>query len=68
MVPFVGIHRRGYQVETPYPVIWVDVPEIDLRFRQDSSKNSTRLFCVRYLVPDKVLDYIQKEGLYQREL
>ncbi|MBO0461163.1 MULTISPECIES: nicotinate-nucleotide adenylyltransferase [Enterococcus] len=67
MVHFVGIHRRGYQVETPYPVIWVDVPEIDLsstKIRQKIQQGCS----VRYLVPDKVLDYIQKEGLYQHEL
>lgn len=67
MVNFVGIQRTGYTTETPYPVIWVDVPEIDIsstKIRQKIQQGCS----VRYLVPDKVIDYIQKEGLYQDEL
>ncbi|MEY8445987.1 nicotinate-nucleotide adenylyltransferase [Enterococcus ratti] len=67
MVHFVGIRRSGYQAETPYPVIWVDVPAIDIsstKIRQKIQQGCS----VRYLVPDRVIDYIQKEGLYQNEL
>ena len=67
MVNFVGIQRTGYTTETPYPVIWVDVPEIDIsstKIRQKIQQGCS----VRYLVPDKVIDYIQKEGLHQDEL
>ena len=67
MVNFVGIQRTAYTTETPYPVIWVDVPEIDIsstKIRQKIQQGCS----VRYLVPDKVIDYIQKEGLYQDEL
>lgn len=67
MVNFVGIQRTGYTIESPYPVIWVDVPEIDIsstKIRQKIQQGCS----VRYLVPDKVIDYIQKEGLYQDEL
>ena len=67
MVNFVGIQRTGYTTETPYPVIWVDVPEIDIsstKIRQKIQQGCS----VRYLVPDKVIDYLQKEGLYQDEL
>lgn len=67
MVNFVGIQRTGYTTETPYPVIWVDIPEIDIsstKIRQKIQQGCS----VRYLVPDKVIDYIQKEGLYQDEL
>lgn len=67
MVNFVGIRRTGYQTETPYPVIWVDVPTIDISSTKIRQK--IRQGCsVRYLVPDNVIDYIQKEGLYQNEL
>ena len=67
MVNFVGIQRTGYTTETPYPVIWVDVPEIDIsstKIRQKIQQGCS----VRYLVPDKLIDYIHKEGLYQDEL
>lgn len=67
MVNFVGIQRTGYTTESPYPVIWVDIPEIDIsstKIRQKIQQGCS----VRYLVPDKVIDYIQKEGLYQDEL
>ena len=64
MVNFVGIRRAGYSTETPYPVIWVDVPTIDIsstKIRQKIQQGCS----VRYLVPDKVIEYIEKEGLYQ---
>ena len=64
MVNFVGIRRAGYSTETPYPVIWVDVPTIDIsstKIRQKIQQDCS----VRYLVPDKVIEYIEKEGLYQ---
>lgn len=67
MVNFVGIQRTGYMTETPYPVIWVDVPEIDISSTKIRQKIQQRC-SVRYLVPDKVIDYIQKEELYQDEL
>lgn len=67
MVHFVGIKRAGYKTDTLYPVIWVDLPDIDIsstKIRQKIQQGCS----VRYLVPDKVIDYIKKEGLYQHEL
>ena len=30
IVNFVGVKRAGYALESPYPIIWVDVPELSL--------------------------------------
>ncbi|KRM21122.1 nicotinate-nucleotide adenylyltransferase [Latilactobacillus graminis] len=63
LVQFVGVKRTGYKQQTPYPVLWVDAPVIDISSTQ--IRNKLQQGCsVRYLVPDLVFEYIQKEGLY----
>lgn len=64
LVQFVGVKRTAYPVQTPYPVIWVDAPVLDIsstmirnRVRQGQS--------IRYLVADPVADFIRKRGLYR---
>ena len=64
LVQFVGVQRPRYKVGTSYPVIWVDVPLMDISssmirdfIKKDRSPN--------YLLPKPVLDYINKEGLYR---
>ena len=64
MVQFVGVQRPRYKVGTSYPVIWVDVPLMDI------SSSMVRSFIKKgraphYLLPKPVLDYIKKEGLYK---
>lgn len=64
LVQFVGVQRPRYKVGTSYPVIWVDVPLMDI------SSSMIRAFLKdnrqpNYLLPKPVLDYIKKEGLYQ---
>ncbi|MBA2796804.1 nicotinate-nucleotide adenylyltransferase [Streptococcus porcinus] len=64
MVQFVGVQRPKYKAGTSYPVIWVDVPLMDI------SSSMIRDFIKKgrqpnYLMPQSVLNYIQKEGLYQ---
>lgn len=63
LVNFVGVNRPGYVGQTPYPVILIDIPQIDLsstlirdRFME---KNSVQL-----LVPKSVELFIREEGLY----
>ncbi|MCR8968185.1 nicotinate-nucleotide adenylyltransferase [Streptococcus zalophi] len=63
MVQFVGVQRPKYKSGTSYPVIWVDVPLMDI------SSSMIRDFIKKerdpnFLLPKAVLDYIKKEGLY----
>ncbi len=63
LVQFVGVQRPRYKAGTSYPVIWVDVPLMDI------SSSMVRAFLAQgrtpnFLLPKPVLDYIEKEGLY----
>lgn len=63
MVHFVGVRRDNYPMETPYPVIWVDIPKLDI-----SSTLIRKLIrnrqSIRYLVPEKVRKYIKEHNIY----
>lgn len=64
LVQFVGVQRPRYKAGTSYPVIWVDVPLMDI------SSTTVRDFIKvgrtpNYLLPHEVLDYIEEEGLYR---
>lgn len=64
LVTFVGIDRPNTTMETPYPIVTIDSPMIDL------SSSKIRQFVaggksIRYLVPDAVEQYIQTHQLYQ---
>lgn len=64
MVQFVGVQRPKYKAGTSYPVIWVDVPPLDIsssliRRQLEEGKKPN------FLLPKAVLDYIEKEGLYR---
>lgn len=63
MVQFVGVRRPRYRAGTSYPILWVDVPAMDV------SGNLIREQLHRGIIPHfllapKVLNYILKEGLY----
>ncbi|WP_165208980.1 nicotinate-nucleotide adenylyltransferase [Streptococcus tangpeifui] len=64
LVQFVGVQRPKYKVGTSYPVIWVDVPLMDI-----SSTNVRELIKTghtpNFMVPQSVLAYIKKAGLYR---
>ncbi|WP_161979238.1 nicotinate-nucleotide adenylyltransferase [Streptococcus sp. S784/96/1] len=64
LVQFVGVQRPKYKVGTSYPVIWVDVPLMDIsssNIRDFIQKGRTPNF----MTPAPVLDYIKKAGLYK---
>lgn len=66
IVQFVAVNRPFYSLETPYPVIGVDVPNIDISstlIRHKVKNDCT----IRYLVPQEVADYIESKGLYKYE-
>ncbi|KRL90998.1 nicotinate-nucleotide adenylyltransferase [Lactobacillus kalixensis] len=63
LVTLVGIRRPGYPQDPKYPMIWVDAPDIRLSstaIRQAVATGTS----IRYLVPDKVREYIEEKGLY----
>lgn len=63
LVQFVAVRRPTFQRETPYPVIWVDIPQLEVSSSEIREKISTNC-SIRYLVPGQVIDYIDTKGLY----
>lgn len=63
LVQFVGIRRPHYSQITDYPIIWVDVPQMDISSTliRQKVKNGCS---TRYLLPDNVINYIHEKGLY----
>jgi len=63
LVNFVGVGRPGTDATTEYPIIMVDIPQIELSstlIRQRITQNGT----VQLLIPPAVEAFIRKEGLY----
>lgn len=63
LVQFVGVDRPSYNHKTDYPVIFVDIPEIEVSSSmiRERCKNGKT---VRYLLPDSVIQYIEEKHLY----
>ncbi|MDE1547949.1 nicotinate-nucleotide adenylyltransferase [Jeotgalibaca caeni] len=64
LVDFVGIARPGYPKTSSFPIIWVDSPEIAIS-STDVRKMVKNGRSLRYLMPEGVAEYIEKEGLYR---
>jgi len=66
IVRFVGVERIGFSAETPYPVIWIDVPKVEI-----SSTRIRKMIAMgnspNYLMPKVVYRYIEEKGLYLDE-
>jgi nicotinate-nucleotide adenylyltransferase len=63
LVQFVGVQRPSYSHQTDFPVLYVEVPGVDV----SSSMIRDRVKCektVRYLLPDAVIEYIEEKHLY----
>lgn len=63
LVHFVGVARPGHLGTTTYPVELVEAPLIDLSSTLIRKRLQQGL-TTRYLLPDKVAQYIREEGLY----
>lgn len=63
LVSFVGVKRDGYTPSSKYPIIWVDVPYIDVSSSYIRSKIRQHQ-SIRYLVPTCVAKYIREHQLY----
>ncbi|MBM6753948.1 nicotinate-nucleotide adenylyltransferase [Lactobacillus alvi] len=63
MVNFVAVRRPGAKNESDYPVIWVDVPEV--QFSSNDIRQRIKMgTSIRYMVPDAVANYIEEHHLY----
>ncbi len=63
LVQFIGVQRPAYDTKSSYPILYVDVPEMEISsslIRQRIKEGKT----IRYLVPDTVRNYIEEKGLY----
>lgn len=63
MVQFVGVRRPKANNFSKYPVIWVDVPQVDFS-STDIRKRVAKGRSIRYMVPSAVEDYIEEHHLY----
>ncbi|WP_071460199.1 nicotinate-nucleotide adenylyltransferase [Bacillus massilinigeriensis] len=64
LVNFVGVSRPSFQTDSPYPIIHMDTPLIEISssdIRQRIRDGKT----IRYLVTDDIREYIEENGLYE---
>lgn len=64
LVTFIGVNRPDYSSRTNYPILFVDVPNIEISSRM-IRKRVKEGKSIRYFVPDSVLDFIEENRLYE---
>lgn len=63
LVNFVGVRRPGAANHSNYPVIWVDVPQVDFS-SSDIRQRVRDGRSIKYMVPASVEAYIKEHHLY----
>jgi nicotinate-nucleotide adenylyltransferase len=64
LITFIGVRRPSYNLQTPYPILYADVPEMGISssmIRRRVKEGCT----IRYLVPDAIRSYIKENHLYE---
>lgn len=64
LITFVGVKRPFYNLQTSYPILYSEVPEMGI----SSSMIRKRLReggTIRYLVPETIREYIKENRLYE---
>ncbi|GIN71004.1 nicotinate-nucleotide adenylyltransferase [Bacillus sp. J14TS2] len=64
IVSFIGVNRPKYELQSPYPVQYVDIPQVDISSTLIRER-CRQSFSIRYLLPDNVIQYIEEKGLYE---
>lgn len=65
LVTFVGVKRTGYQLESDYSILEVEIPLLEI----SSSNLRERMVnnvSVKYLIPESVETYIKEKRLYEK--
>lgn len=63
LIQFVGVTRPGYSLHTPYAIKKIEIPEfaVSSSFIRDRFSDGGT---TKYLLPEKVQSYIERNGLY----
>lgn len=64
LIPFVGVKRPNYSVETNYPIIEVEVPQMDISSTNIKERIKKRE-PYQFFISTSVYQYIKKERLYE---
>jgi len=66
LVQFVGVKRPGFEEKSDYPIIMVDTPTMNIS--SSFIRNKVAMGgSIKYLVPDRVREFIELEGLYKND-
>jgi nicotinate-nucleotide adenylyltransferase len=63
-VTVVSVNRIGQSTSVPFEVVTVEMPEVRISATELRDKFTNKLD-TKYLVPQKVSEYISDQGLYQ---